>query len=60
MHLSNNDVDAAAAEIQKLIDTYPNEINYYGALADTYALNGRKEEALKVYEKNAAVGFYQL
>lgn len=51
VHLSNNDVDAAAAEIQKLIDTYPNEINYYGALADTYALNGRKEEALKVYEK---------
>lgn len=51
VHLSNNDVDAAAAEIQKLIDTYPNEINYYGVLADTYALNGRKEEALKVYEK---------
>ncbi len=51
VHLSNNEVDAAAAEIQKLIDTYPNEIKYYGALADTYALNGRKEEALKVYEK---------
>lgn len=51
VHLSNNDVDAAAAEIQKLIDTYPNEIDYYGALADTYALNGRKDEALKIYEK---------
>lgn len=51
VYLSNNNVDAAAAEIQKLIDTYPDEINYYGVLADTYASNGRKAEALKVYEK---------
>jgi len=51
VHLSNNDVDAAAAEIQKLIDSYPDEIAYYGILADTYVSNGRKDDALKVYEK---------
>lgn len=51
VYLSENNVDAAAAEIEKLIETYPSEINYYGALADTYASNGRKKEALQVYER---------
>ena len=51
VYLSENNVDAAAAEIQKLIDAYPDEINYYGILADTYAANGRRAKALEVYEK---------
>ena len=51
VYLSENDIDKAAEEVQKLIDTYPDEISYYGILADTYAANGRREAALQMYEK---------
>jgi len=51
VYLSNNDVDNAAREVQKLIDQYPDELAYYGVLADVYSSNGKKSDALKVYEE---------
>ena len=51
VYLSNNDVDNAAREVQKLIDQYPDELAYYGVLADVYSSNGRKSDAIKVYKE---------
>lgn len=51
VYLSENNVDAAANEVQKLIDSNPNEIAYYGVLAEIYSNNGKKAEAIKVYER---------
>lgn len=50
-YLSMNDVDAAANEIQKLIDSNPSEIRYYGMLADIYNSNEQQDKALEVYKK---------
>ena len=51
IYLSQNDVSAAALEVEKLIETYPNEIRYYGVLADIYLSNEKKAKALEVYRK---------
>lgn len=51
IHLANDDVDAAANELKKLIESNPTEIRYYGVLADIYMTNGRKKEAFKVYQQ---------
>lgn len=51
IHLANDDVDAAANELKKLIESNPTEIRYYGVLADIYMTNGRKKEAFKVYQE---------
>jgi tetratricopeptide (TPR) repeat protein len=51
IHLANDDVDAAAEELKKLIESKPNEIRYYGVLADIYMSNEKKKEAFKVYQK---------
>jgi tetratricopeptide (TPR) repeat protein len=51
VYLSNNDVDNAAKEIQNLIDQYPDELAYYGVLADVYSSNGRKSDAMRIYKE---------
>lgn len=51
VYLSENNVDAAAKEIEKLIETYPKELRYYGVLADIYSSNGEKKKALDIYQK---------
>lgn len=42
-------VKKAAAEMRSLIEVYPNELDYYGTLAQIYKANGRAKEALQVY-----------
>lgn len=42
-------VDAAAAEVQKLIETFPSESRYYAWLAELYMSNGMPDKALPVY-----------
>src|SRR5690554_53687 len=51
IHLKNDDVDAAADEMKKLIEAYPDRIEYYGILADIYLTNKKEKEAFKVYKE---------
>jgi tetratricopeptide (TPR) repeat protein len=45
------DVDKAANELQKLIDTFPEELKYQVLLADLYLANDFTEEAFEVFKK---------
>ncbi len=51
IYLRNDDVDGAANEIQKLIDAYPDELDYYVVLAEIYLLNGKEKKAFEVYKE---------
>lgn len=51
IYLRNNDVDGAANEIKKLIEEYPDEMDYYVVLAEIYLLNGKDKEAFEVYKE---------
>ena len=39
------------SELEKLIEHNPENVRYYGMLAQTYAETGKEKEALKTYEK---------
>lgn len=41
----------AEAEIQKLIDGYPNEMRYRAMMAELYLSNNQKEKAIEVYRQ---------
>lgn len=43
--------DKAILEVQKLIEQYPDEVQYYGILAEIYETQGEREKALEMYEK---------
>ncbi|NLR65382.1 tetratricopeptide repeat protein [Chitinophaga varians] len=47
--LKMSQVDAAAAEIRKLIDNNPQELRYYFLLAEVYDANDRTAEATAIY-----------
>lgn len=49
LYLYMRKVDAAASEVQKLIETFPNESRYYAWLAELYMSNGMPDKALPVY-----------
>jgi len=51
IYLSINDVDKAAAEIEKLIERFPSNPEYYGILANIYMSNEREEDAIKILER---------
>ena len=51
LYVSEGDVDNALKEIEKLIETNPNEPKYYGLLADLYQNQGDSVNALKYYRK---------
>lgn len=53
IYLSENDIEGAAGEVRKLIKSNPDEIKYYGQLADIYISNGKRDEALDVYKQMA-------
>lgn len=46
-----NKNDKAVAELQKLIESNPNEAQSYGMLAELYQSMGEKEKALETYNK---------
>lgn len=50
VYVKLNDIDKAAGEIQKLIDSNPDEVKYRGYLADLYLANNREEDAYKIYQ----------
>lgn len=43
--------DDAADEMQRLIDTYPNDAQLYSNLADLYKAQGKTQKTLEVYEQ---------
>ncbi|MDP4845423.1 MAG: tetratricopeptide repeat protein, partial [Salibacteraceae bacterium] len=49
--IAKNQLDAAAAELNKMIDLFPEEPRYYGNLADLYKAQGKTDDAIKVYER---------
>lgn len=51
IYLKDNKLESAADEIKKLIDLYPDNIKYYGILADIYVSNDKKAKALEVYKQ---------
>ncbi len=51
LYLRLGKVDKAAAEIQKLIETSPGEVRYYGMLAELYQANNMNEKALETFQK---------
>lgn len=51
VYIKLNDLEKAAAEIQKLINQFPEELKYRGFLADLYLANNKKEEAFKIYQE---------
>jgi len=62
IYLSNNNVDAAAKEIENLITAFPNSLNYYGLLSEIYMNNGEEKKAMEVYRrmKEIAPNNYQV
>jgi tetratricopeptide (TPR) repeat protein len=51
LYLHQGKFDKACAEVQKLIDTNPGEMQYYNYLAELYLVNGFKEKALEVFNR---------
>ena len=51
IYLQQGDLDKAVEEMEKLIKTYPKNMDYQGTLAQIYMVNGLEKEALKVYDK---------
>lgn len=51
IYLDLGDLDAATREIRKLIEAYPNTMEYYGTLGQLYSVNGFEEEAFEVYQE---------
>lgn len=50
IYLGMGDMKKAAAELQKLADTYPSHLEYRHHLAEFYEKNGDKNAARRVYE----------
>ncbi len=49
IYLELGELENAAIEIEKLIEAFPRNMNYYGALAQLYRANGLDEEAFTIY-----------
>jgi len=50
-YINKEDYNAAAAEIEKLIDAFPGDNQLYGMLAELYKAQGEIKKAIAVYEK---------
>jgi tetratricopeptide (TPR) repeat protein len=51
LYLQMGEEKKAFAEVQKLIDTYPDVPGYYGVMADMYKETGNMDKALEYYNK---------
>ncbi len=51
LYLQMGQEKKAFAEVQKLIDTYPDVPEYYGVMADMYKETGNMDKALEYYNK---------
>jgi len=50
IYLSQNNINGATKEVQKLIKAFPEEIQFKGLLADLYMANKKEKEAIAIYE----------
>lgn len=55
LYLSMGKPDRAAAEIEKLAATFPDEPKYLALLADLYSTTGNKDKAMQTLQKLAAL-----
>jgi len=51
IYIRQNNIDKAAAEINKLIALYPDEISYWGILANMYDANNMPDKAISCYQE---------
>lgn len=51
IYLHQNDLDNAVNEVNKLIESNPREIRYYGVLSDLYMSNDQKDKAFPIFQK---------
>lgn len=51
IYLQSGDVDAAANELEKLIEAFPKELDYYGILGHLYEANLMDKKALTIYSR---------
>ncbi len=51
IYLEMGDLDGAAREIEKLIEAFPRELDYYGTLGQMYQINGFEDKAYDIYQK---------
>jgi tetratricopeptide (TPR) repeat protein len=51
LYLKLNKVDKAVAELLKLIEEFPKEVQYYGILAELYQANNLPDKALETFKK---------
>lgn len=49
LYLRINDLEGAARELNKLIETFPDNSRFYGMLAELYEKNNMPEKALQIY-----------
>jgi tetratricopeptide (TPR) repeat protein len=50
IYSATNQREKAVAEMKKLVETYPDDLQYKGYLSETYMRAGQEEEAMKVLE----------
>jgi len=53
--LAKGRLPQAAAELTPLVSKYPKSANVYDSLGDAYQAAGRKDDAIKSYEKALAI-----
>ncbi len=51
IYIKLGDIDKAAREIEKLIQSNPDELRYHNILADLYSANNMSEKAMEIYKK---------
>ncbi|PKP51689.1 MAG: hypothetical protein CVT95_00270 [Bacteroidetes bacterium HGW-Bacteroidetes-12] len=51
IYIKLNDIDGAANEVRKLINAYPDKVQYQGILADLYLANDLPEKAFAIYQE---------
>lgn len=51
IYIKLNDIDGAANEVRKLINAYPDRVQYQGILADLYLANDLPEKAFAIYQE---------
>ncbi|MGB0176050.1 MAG: tetratricopeptide repeat protein [Owenweeksia sp.] len=51
IYLEMGDLKGAAEEVERLIEAFPREMDYYGTLGQMYQINGYEEKAFEIYQK---------
>lgn len=55
IYIKLGQVDKAVAELQKLVNAYPDEVQYLEMQAELYSINNMKDKAAEIYKKILAI-----